>query len=140
MTTSELSATGATYSGSIHLSLRVPPSANDCKQCVKAHQQPVLTAKYRSWRKRAAADIKVLYGARDPLTHFVAVLRVGFGYNRDPDNVIKPTLDAMQQGSVIVNDRYCEGVAVVRYPGVPKDEILIELRRGSHATLKDLLH
>lgn len=140
MTTSEPSATGATSSGSIHLSLRVPPSANDCKQCVKAHQQPVNTAKYRSWKKRGAADVKVLYGSRKPLKHFVAVLRVGFGYNRDPDNVIKPTLDAMEDGGVIVNDRYCEGVAAVRYPGVPKDEILIELRPGTHEALKDLLH
>ena len=139
MTTAEPSPTGATSIDERHLSLRAPPSINACYRCTKHRSYPILSSAYRSWIKRAKADLRILTGKRPLIKSFICVVRCGFGYNRDPDNILKPVLDALQE-VVVINDKWQEGVAVVRDKRVPKDEVLVYVREASDgATLATCL-
>lgn len=110
----------------IALELPAPPSANRMYHIVRVRARGgtatiALTPEYRAWKQAAGWEVAALRKGRQapsdgrPLVIEIYVCQS----NHDIDNLIKPTLDALQLGGAIKNDRLVTEVTARRSHTVP---------------------
>ncbi len=87
----------------ICITLPLPPSANRIWR--KMRGRMVKSDEYREWKDTAAASVAHQLAGDGPLLHFAALIILP-RCRIDPDNRIKPLLDAMQAGGAIEDDRH----------------------------------
>ena len=99
--------------------LPVPPSTNNLffnGRGGRRHKTP----RYKAWLKECSQHFLTLgyhrYDKKDKTKQCV-ILDVPINYQRDLDNVIKPTLDALKQSSVIPDDRWVNEIHAYRTRG-----------------------
>ncbi len=109
---------------SFALRLTVPQSVNS-NTLPTAQGGRVLTDEHRAWRSAVAFAV---YQAKAPkltgrLTVFIRVNAPRI----DIDNIVKPTLDALQRAGAIDNDRNVDDLHVVRAPAIPDGMLDVEV-------------
>jgi crossover junction endodeoxyribonuclease RusA len=86
----------------MQITLPLPPSANRIWRNMRGTM--VKSAEYRAWKDAAALAVAHQVGGATPLRHFSVLITLP-ETRRDPDNSVKPILDALQAGGVIADDK-----------------------------------
>lgn len=106
------------------LSLPVPPSVN-MNTYPTASGGRVLTDAHRGFRSVVAATV---FNAKLPRLYGRLSVRIHVNAPRvDIDNIVKPTLDALQRAGAIENDRNVDDLHVVRSQSLPLGMLEIEV-------------
>lgn len=95
----------------------LPPSVNASRQIMARGSRRFIgsTAKYRDWKVEAAKEV-LAQRKRECLTEYMRVeitATLPKGRAPDLDNIIKPTLDALQEGGAISNDKLVRKIEAV---------------------------
>ncbi len=93
----------------IEIFLPLPPSANRIWRNFGGRM--VKSSEYRAWKDTAAASIAHQMGGQPPLGWFTAAM-VMPPTRRDLDNSIKPTLDALQAGGAVQDDKRLRALVI----------------------------
>ena len=83
--------------------LPVPPSANELY--VEVAGRRYKTKKYKDWRKSLPLQFQPVLPEKTPIECWI---EANIGRNRDLDNVVKPTLDGLQQYGIIPDDKWVD--------------------------------
>lgn len=109
------------------ITLPLPPSANRIWRKMRGHV--VKSDEYRAWKDAAARDVAHQLGGDGPLLHFAALIILP-RCRIDPDNRIKPLLDAMQAGGAIEDDKHLRRLVLTVDDARAPDTALIQLSRA----------
>ena len=93
----------------IEIILPLPPSANRIWRNFRGRM--VKSSEYREWRDDAADSIAHQMGGQPPLMWFTAAMIMP-PTRRDLDNSIKPTLDALQAGGAVMDDKRLRALVI----------------------------
>ena len=93
--------------------LPLPPSVNECWRNVPRRGR-VATGKYKAWKAEAAWKIRAACPEIADGWVQIEILASLRRVTADLDNVIKPVLDALQEGQALVNDRTVRRLTVER--------------------------
>jgi Holliday junction resolvase RusA-like endonuclease len=108
--------------------LPLPPSTNRMWRIMRG--RAVKSADYRAWKDGAALSIARQIAGDGPLMHFtVAILMPPT--RRDPDNSVKPFLDALQAGGAIQDDKRLRCLVLTVDDTRDPETALIELRHAA---------
>ena len=83
--------------------LPVPPSAN--RVHTLRGNRPYRSKEYRTWLKSLPLQFQPVLPAKTPIEVWI---EANISRNRDLDNVVKPTLDGLQQYGIIPDDRWVD--------------------------------
>lgn len=111
----------------ICITLPLPPSTNRIWRQMRGRM--VKSDTYRAWKDAAAASIAHQIGGDGPLQHFAALIIMP-PTRRDPDNSIKPLLDAMQAGGAIEDDKHLRRLVLTVDDARDPATALIQLSRA----------
>lgn len=106
------------------LILPMPPSANRLWRI--AGKSMIKTQHYREWMVKAADGIAYQLGGAQPIAWFSVSIGLPVT-RRDPDNGIKPILDALQHGGAIQNDGMLRGLTLDVHDDQPAEWVSIGL-------------
>lgn len=106
------------------LILPMPPSANRLWRI--AGRSMIKTQHYREWMAKAADGVTYQLGGRPAISWFSVSIGLPVS-RRDPDNGIKPLLDALQQGGAIENDGKLRGLTLDVHDDQPEEWVSIGL-------------
>ena len=106
------------------LILPMPPSANRLWRI--AGRSMIKTQHYRDWMAKAADGVSHQLGGRPAVSWFSVSIVLPVS-RRDPDNGIKPLLDALQQGGAIENDGKLRGLTLDVHDDQPEEWVSIGL-------------
>lgn len=106
------------------LILPLPPSVNDLWRTFKGRM--LVSKPYRKWKDAAADKLAHQLGGQAALAWFTAAITMPVT-RRDPDNAIKPILDALQAGGAIQNDSLLRGLTLDVDDDCPPDWVSIGL-------------
>lgn len=115
-------------SGPIAITLPLPPSANRMWRVMRGHA--VKSSEYRAWKDAAATAIAHQLAGDGPMLHFTAAIILP-RTRRDPDNFIKPLLDAMQAGGAIADDKHLQCLVLTVDHDRSLDSALVQLRHAA---------
>lgn len=107
-----------------HLLLPMPPSANRLWRMMRGHM--VKSGEYRAWMDKAADAVTHQLGGAAPIAWFTICLGLPVT-RRDPDNAIKPTLDAIQHGGAILDDSKLRGLTLDVHDDQPAEWIRVDI-------------
>jgi Holliday junction resolvase RusA-like endonuclease len=86
----------------ISLTLPLPPSANRIWRMWRGRMRK--SDEYRAWKDAAAESVALQLAGDGPLRHFTVAIMLP-PTRIDPDNRVKPYLDALQAGGAIEDDK-----------------------------------
>lgn len=97
--------------------LPVPPSTNNLYVNGRGGRR-FKSPRYKAWLKECALHFRTLkyyhcFDKKDKAKRCI-ILDVPINYQRDLDNVIKPTLDALKQSAMIPDDRWVNEIHAYR--------------------------
>lgn len=107
----------------ITIALPPPPSTNAIWKPTRAGRIIVSPA-YRDWKAMAKREVAAQRAGLAIAGPFRVAIVLPEGMRGDGDNLIKPTLDACQNGGAIANDRDCIGGT---WDFEPRSTVLVEL-------------
>jgi Holliday junction resolvase RusA-like endonuclease len=107
--------------------LPLPPSANRIWRKMRGHM--VKSSEYRAWKDAAAQSIAHQLDGDGPMLHFAAFIILP-RCRIDPDNRIKPILDACQAGGAIEDDKHLRRLVLTVDDARDPDTALIQLSRA----------
>lgn len=108
--------------------LPLPPSTNVMYRNVAG--RTLKSREYRAWKETAAWQVAAAMHGAPALLHFEVRLLLP-PTRRDPDNSIKPLLDALQAGGAIHDDKHLRKlVLAVDDARADRETVLIELREA----------
>ena len=87
-----------------------------CTPC-PAWELRVKTKRYKTWRTSVGYVMRAHYGELPRKTPLRVELSAAVSRQRDIDNLIKPTLDALQFCGVIQDDRWVDHIEISRITG-----------------------
>lgn len=116
-------------SDSTEIFLPLPPSANRIWRSFRGRM--VKSSEYRAWKDAAAVSIAHQLGGQPPLEWFSASIIMP-PTRRDLDNSVKPTLDALQAGGAVVDDKFLRCLVIaVDDSRRGSDTVLIQIRAAN---------
>ena len=95
--------------------LPAPPSANAMYKIV--NRKRVKTKRYARWKVSVGYLLLARFRQMPHKTPLRVELRAAVSHHRDLDNLIKPTLDALQACGVIHDDRWVDSIVMNRVTG-----------------------
>jgi len=110
----------------MRLELPYPPSLNSYYRTYKGRM--LISAKGREYRKLAVLCIRRVI--KEPLTGRVCVNIYSYPPDkrrRDLDNLLKPTLDALEHGGALLNDEQIDDLYIRRLHVIKGGKINIEI-------------
>ncbi len=107
--------------------LSLPPSTNRIWRQMRGRM--VKSDEYRKWKDAAALSIAQQLGGDGPMLHFAALIIMP-PTRRDPDNSIKPLLDACQAGGAIEDDKHLRRLVLTVDDARDPETALIQLSRA----------
>jgi Holliday junction resolvase RusA-like endonuclease len=111
----------------ISITLSLPPSTNRMWRIMRG--RAVKSNDYRAWKDAAARAVAEQIAGDGPLLHFTAAI-VMPPTRRDPDNSIKPFLDALQAGGAIEDDKRLRCLLLTVDDGRDPETALLQLRHA----------
>lgn len=106
------------------LILPMPPSANRLWRI--AGRSMIKTQHYRDWMAKAADGVTHQLGGAPALAWFTVAIGMPVS-KRDPDNGIKPLLDALQHGGAVQDDSMLRGLTLDVQDDQPSEWVSIGL-------------
>jgi len=106
------------------LVLPLPPSANRLWRVMRG--AVVKSHHYRKWKDAAADKVAHQLGGQAALSWFTVSITLPLT-RRDPDNAVKPILDAMQAGGAVQDDSMLRGLTLDVDDDCPPDWVSIGL-------------